>query len=257
MAVSSAAAWTTAWGLSWCSRPLRLLKASGPAPATVTAVATTREEISYTGGGARTSASDLEAVAALVVDVTHATDYPGLGQAEARGVQARRRADHRAWRIPHSHGFRPAHRGAERRRSPTRSRRLTRYPHRCEAIFNSHRGSPRARVGTAAVHAQPERDGPARGRGEHGEVAGGLLPARQEGAWTSCRDRSAEKPRGKREREAGTLRSFHSCHASWAASRTPCSSSPSRPCSAVRGRRASPRPADPRSRRAGSTGAAG
>ncbi len=57
---------------------LRLLKAGGPQAATVTAVATTREEISHTGGGARTSASDLEAVAALVVDVTHATDYPGL-----------------------------------------------------------------------------------------------------------------------------------------------------------------------------------
>lgn len=57
---------------------LRILKASGPTAATVTAVATTREEISYTGGGARTSAHALSAVAALVVDVTHATDYPGL-----------------------------------------------------------------------------------------------------------------------------------------------------------------------------------
>jgi endoglucanase len=57
---------------------LRLLKAGGKTAATVTAVATTREEISSTGGGARTSASALEAVAALVVDVTHATDYPGL-----------------------------------------------------------------------------------------------------------------------------------------------------------------------------------
>jgi len=57
---------------------LRMLKASGSTAATVTAVATTREEISYTGGGARTSAAALEAVAALVVDVTHATDYPGL-----------------------------------------------------------------------------------------------------------------------------------------------------------------------------------
>ena len=57
---------------------LRLLKAGGKTAATVTAVATTREEISYTGGGARTSASALEAVAALVVDVTHATDYPGI-----------------------------------------------------------------------------------------------------------------------------------------------------------------------------------
>ncbi len=44
----------------------------------MTSVATTREEISATGGGARSSAAMLEAVAAVVVDVTHATDYPGL-----------------------------------------------------------------------------------------------------------------------------------------------------------------------------------
>jgi putative aminopeptidase FrvX len=44
----------------------------------VTAVATTREEISSTGGGARTSAHRLEPDVALVVDVTHATDYPGI-----------------------------------------------------------------------------------------------------------------------------------------------------------------------------------
>ncbi len=44
----------------------------------VTAVATTREEISSVGGGARSSATALEADVAIVVDVTHATDYPGL-----------------------------------------------------------------------------------------------------------------------------------------------------------------------------------
>ncbi|MEP6590242.1 MAG: M20/M25/M40 family metallo-hydrolase [Gemmatimonadota bacterium] len=44
----------------------------------VTAVATTQEEIAHTGGGARTSATALGARAALVVDVTHATDSPGL-----------------------------------------------------------------------------------------------------------------------------------------------------------------------------------
>ena len=78
MAASSAGASTIASAPSWCSRRCASSRRAGPAPATVTAVATTREEISYTGGGARTSASDLEAVAALVVDVTHATDYPGL-----------------------------------------------------------------------------------------------------------------------------------------------------------------------------------
>jgi len=55
---------------------LRLL-ADRPPPATVTAVATAQEEIGYTGGGARTSAVDLQPSCAIVVDVTHATDTPG------------------------------------------------------------------------------------------------------------------------------------------------------------------------------------
>jgi putative aminopeptidase FrvX len=63
---------------------LRLLAAARPQVA-VTAVATTQEEIGYTGGGARTSATALEAMAAVVVDVTHATDTPE--------VQKRRHGD--------------------------------------------------------------------------------------------------------------------------------------------------------------------
>lgn len=55
---------------------LRLLSADLP-EVEVTAVATTQEEISYSGGGARTSAHGLEPMAAVVVDVTHATDFPG------------------------------------------------------------------------------------------------------------------------------------------------------------------------------------
>lgn len=46
--------------------------------ASVTAVATTREEIAANGGGARSSAHRLEPDVAIVIDVTHATDYPGL-----------------------------------------------------------------------------------------------------------------------------------------------------------------------------------
>jgi len=46
--------------------------------ASVTAVATSREEIAAAGGGARSSATSLEPDVAIVVDVTHATDYPGL-----------------------------------------------------------------------------------------------------------------------------------------------------------------------------------
>jgi putative aminopeptidase FrvX len=57
---------------------LKLL-AKDPPAAQVTAVATTQEEIAYaTGGGARTSAVSLDAQIAIVVDVTHATDYPGI-----------------------------------------------------------------------------------------------------------------------------------------------------------------------------------
>jgi putative aminopeptidase FrvX len=56
---------------------LRLLAKDRP-PARVTSAATTREEIGYTGGGARTGATGIEADVAVVVDVTHATDYPGI-----------------------------------------------------------------------------------------------------------------------------------------------------------------------------------
>ena len=56
---------------------LRRLAAKPPAACAV-AVGTTQEEIAYTGGGARTSAFGLEPDAAIVVDVTHATDAPGI-----------------------------------------------------------------------------------------------------------------------------------------------------------------------------------
>ncbi|HET7423597.1 MAG TPA: M20/M25/M40 family metallo-hydrolase [Gemmatimonadales bacterium] len=58
---------------------VRLLSSEGARPAAaVMAVATTREEIAATGGGARSSVTALEPDVAVVVDVTHATDYPGI-----------------------------------------------------------------------------------------------------------------------------------------------------------------------------------
>ncbi len=60
---------------------LRLLAESPPA-ARVTAVATSQEEIGYSGGGARSSAYTLEPDVAIVVDVTFATDAPGLEKKE-------------------------------------------------------------------------------------------------------------------------------------------------------------------------------
>lgn len=56
---------------------LRLLARERPPHAAIFAVATTREEIAYTGGGARTSAVGIDPQVALVVDVTHSTDWPG------------------------------------------------------------------------------------------------------------------------------------------------------------------------------------
>ena len=50
--------------------------AAEPGSARVVAVATTQEEIAHQGGGARVSATRIGPQMALVVDVTHATDYP-------------------------------------------------------------------------------------------------------------------------------------------------------------------------------------
>ena len=60
---------------------LRLLAADRPR-ARVSAVATAQEEIGYSGGGARTSAYALDPRLALVVDVTFATDSPGVEKKE-------------------------------------------------------------------------------------------------------------------------------------------------------------------------------
>jgi endoglucanase len=56
--------------------------AAAPPRAAVVAAATTREEISMTGGGAGTGAFRVEPAVAIVVDVTHATDYPGAEKKE-------------------------------------------------------------------------------------------------------------------------------------------------------------------------------
>jgi putative aminopeptidase FrvX len=57
---------------------LRALSQGEPPAAQVTAVATTQEEIGYTGGGARPSAYRLDPRIAVVVDLTFATDAPGV-----------------------------------------------------------------------------------------------------------------------------------------------------------------------------------
>jgi endoglucanase len=56
--------------------------AQQPGLARVAAVATTQEEIAYQGGGARVSATRVGPEMAIVVDVTHATDFPGAEKKE-------------------------------------------------------------------------------------------------------------------------------------------------------------------------------
>jgi endoglucanase len=56
--------------------------AERPSSAKVVAVATTQEEIAWRGGGALVGASGVDPQMAIVVDVTFATDHPGLDKKE-------------------------------------------------------------------------------------------------------------------------------------------------------------------------------
>jgi endoglucanase len=122
--------------------------AQGDRPAAAaTAVATTREEIAATGGGARSSAAALEPDVAIVVDVTHATDYPGIDK--------RRHGDYRLGGGPVlSRGasvselvFERLAEAAEAEGIPYTIEAASRDTHTdAEAIFNAHRG-----VATALV----------------------------------------------------------------------------------------------------------
>ncbi|HVK86234.1 MAG TPA: M42 family metallopeptidase, partial [Kofleriaceae bacterium] len=56
--------------------------ADDPGEARVVAVATTQEEIAYHGGGARVGAERVDPAMAVVVDVTFATDHPGIEKKE-------------------------------------------------------------------------------------------------------------------------------------------------------------------------------
>ena len=126
---------------------VRLLARGDRPAASVTAVATTREEIAATGGGARSSAVALEPDVAIVVDVTHATDYPG--------VDKRKHGDYRLGGGPVlARGasvsevvFELLAAAAEAEQIPYSIEAASRDTHTdAEAIFNAHRG-----VATALV----------------------------------------------------------------------------------------------------------
>ena len=127
---------------------LRLLAgAAAGLAASVTAVATTREEIASHGGGARSSAVAVEPDVAIVIDVTHATDYPG--------IEKRRHGDYRLGGGPVlSRGasvsevvFELLAAAADAEKIPYTIEAASRDTHTdAEAIFNAHRG-----VATALV----------------------------------------------------------------------------------------------------------
>jgi putative aminopeptidase FrvX len=126
---------------------LRILSQEDRLGASVTAVATTREEIAATGGGARSSAHQLEPDVAIVIDVTHATDYPG--------IEKRKHGDYRLGGGPVlSRGasvselvFDLLVETAEAEQIPYSIEAASRDTHTdAEAIFNAHRG-----VATALV----------------------------------------------------------------------------------------------------------
>ena len=119
---------------------LRLLAQDRP-KGTVTAVATSREEIAATGGGARSSVHQLEPDVAIVIDVTHATDYPG--------IEKRKHGDYRLGDGPTiGRGasvseivFELLVETAETEQIPYQIEAASRDTHTdAEAIFNAHRG---------------------------------------------------------------------------------------------------------------------
>ena len=114
--------------------------AAKPGAARVIAVATTQEEIAWHGGGAAVSAAASGAAMAIVVDVTHATDTPGIEKKEigdnplgggpvlSRGsivspvVLRLLRTTADELKIPYTHARRGTRHRHRRRRDPRRAR---------------------------------------------------------------------------------------------------------------------------------------
>ncbi len=148
----------------------RLVAQAGGAEWELVAVAAAQEETTF--GGSRTSAFSLEPDAAIVVDVTHATDAPGIEVKEAGKhalgsgpVLSRGSTLHpRLFELLHDtaeRGGHPLHRGGDRPQHRHRRRRGPPQPRR---------GAHRAGVDPAALHALPGGAGGARRRARRREA---------------------------------------------------------------------------------------
>lgn len=111
--------------------------AAAPGAARVVAVATTQEEIAYMGGGARVAGEAVGPAMAIVVDVTFATDHPGIEKKElGHSPRERSRADARLRDLPvafrilrdtaEAQGCRSRSTGRDGRRAPTPTRSTSR-----------------------------------------------------------------------------------------------------------------------------------
>ena len=156
---SSRARWTTASAPTWRSKSRADAPSSDKLGCRVAGVANAQEEIGLYG--ARTAAYDLEPTLAIAVDVTHATDAPGIDEnqegshhlgtgpgdqprlhALAESLRASRGGRSRLGHPAHLPGLRQSHRH-RRRRHPALAQR---YP-------------DRARLDPDPLHALAGRDG--------------------------------------------------------------------------------------------------
>ena len=135
--------------------------AARPGAARVVAAATAQEEIGYSGGGARVAAHSQEAHMAIAVDVTFATDHPGvekkeLGEHSIGGGPALTRGS-----VVSPVAFGLLRDTADRLAIPyTRACGGSLHEHRCrrDAPHTKRRGDGAA-VDPESLHALAERDG--------------------------------------------------------------------------------------------------
>ena len=154
----------------------RCAEGAGPG-GSMAGVAAVQEEIGLFG--ARTSAFELRPDIAVAVDVTHATDAPGVDEKELGVAPARLRPGDRPRLDPVAESLRPA--GRDRRGGGDRvldRRQRPQHRHRRRRDPDRPLGDPdRPRLDPAALHALAGRDGrPARRRGDDRLARGVRLP---------------------------------------------------------------------------------
>ena len=160
----------------------RLVAEAGGAPGDVVAVAAVQEEITF--AGARTTAYSLRPDVAIAVDVTFATDAPGIDEKELGEhpfgsgpvIERGSTLDPRVFELLHEAA--EAEGDPVHRRRPRRARTGT----DADAIHLARGGIPTGVVSdAAALHALAGRDGAARRRRERREADRGVRAAPDRG----------------------------------------------------------------------------